>query len=194
MKNLIFITVLFSTLSFTGISQDGKGNTIDEQIKNLIDNSNSYQDYKVIKTSEIGKLRTNIKDSIAALKTTIVGSQTIISDQKNKIETSTNQIEVLQNDLEQTQKKVDSIEFLGYPSQKASYKTIMWSIVFVLLLLSLILFFVFKRGQRKAKDAREKLALTEIELESLRKRSLEREQIVRRELQDEINRNRLKKE
>ena len=32
------------------------------------------------------------------------------------------------------------------------------------------------------------------ELESLRKRSLEREQIVRRELQDEINRNRLKKE
>ena len=191
MKKIIFISTFFITLGFTGISQEEKSNTIDAQFSELISNSNSYQNYKVIKTSDLGTIRKNIKDSINTLETSIVESKTIISDQKTIIDSSKSQIDALKIELEQTQQKVENIEFLGVPTQKTAYNTIMWSIVISLFIVSLVLFFIFKKGHSKTKEAREKLAATEIELETLRKRSLEREQKVRRELQDELNKNRL---
>lgn len=193
-KSIIFTSLLLTVLSFNGLSQEGESNTIDAQFTDLIKSSNSYQNYKVIKASEMGVLQKNVLDSIASLQTTIDGSDAIISEQKSKIDGFTEQVDSLKIELEETQQKVENIEFLGVPTQKSSYNSIMWTFVFVLLALSLVLFFIFKKGQRNTKDAREKLASTEIELEGLRKRSLEREQKVRRELQDEINKNRLKKE
>lgn len=191
-KMIILLSALF--ISFNGISQEQKNNTIDTQFSDLIENSNTYQTYKVIKISELGVLQRNIRDSISTLKTTITQSESIISDQNNKIDSITHQIEGLNIELEQTQKKVENINFLGISTQKSSYNFIMWSIIIALLLVSSILFISFKKRHNDTKDAREKLAETESELESLRKRSLEREQKVRRELQDEINKNKTRRE
>lgn len=191
-KNIFFLSALF--ISFTGISQEQKNNTIDTQFSDLIENSNTYQTYKVIKISELGLLQRNIRDSISTLKTTIKESESIISEQNNKIDSISHQIEGLNTELEQTQKKVENINFLGISTQKSSYNFIMWSIIIALLLVSSILFISFKKRNNDTKDARDKLAETESELESLRKRSLEREQKVRRELQDEINKNKARRE
>lgn len=191
-KNIFFLSALF--ISFTGISQEQKNNTIDTQFSDLIENSNTYQTYKVIKISELGLLQRNIRDSISTLKTTIKESESIISEQNNKIDSISRQIEGLNTELEQTQKKVENINFLGISTQKSSYNFIMWSIIIALLLVSSILFISFKKRNNDTKDARDKLAETESELESLRKRSLEREQKVRRELQDEINKNKARRE
>lgn len=191
-KKIFFLSALF--IGFTGISQEQKGNTIETQFSDLIEKSNTYQTYKVIKISELGVLQRNIRDSISTLKSTITESENIISDQNSKIDSITHQIEGLHTELEQTQKKVENISLLGIPTQKSSYNFIMWSIIIALLVVSSILFISFKKRHNDTKDAREKLAETESELESLRKRSLEREQKVRRELQDEINKNKLRRE
>lgn len=191
-KKIFFLSALF--IGFTGISQEQKSNTIETQFSDLIEKSNTYQTYKVIKISELGVLQRNIRDSISTLKSTITESENIISDQNSKIDSITHQIEGLHTELEQTQKKVENISLLGIPTQKSSYNFIMWSIIIALLVVSSILFISFKKRHNDTKDAREKLAETESELESLRKRSLEREQKVRRELQDEINKNKLRRE
>ena len=192
MKKIIFLSALF--ISFTGISQEQKSHTIDSQFSDLIENSNTYQTYKVIKISELGVLQRNIRDSISTLKATITESESVILEQNNKIDSITHQIEGLNVELEQTQKKVENINFLGISTQKSTYNFIMWSIIIALLSVSSILFFSFKKRHNDTKDAREKLAETESELDSLRKRSLEREQKVRRELQDEINKNKARRE
>src|SRR5690554_341743 len=192
MKKIIFLSALF--ISFTGISQEQKSHTIDSQFSDLIENSNTYQTYKVIKISELGVLQRNIRDSISTLKATITESESVILEQNNKIDSITHQIEGLNVELEQTQKKVENINFLGISTQKSTYNFIMWSIIIALLFVSSILFFCFKKRHNDTKDAREKLAETESELDSLRKRSLEREQKVRRELQDEINKNKARRE
>jgi len=194
MKKIIFFSTLFITFSFSAISQDEKSSTIDSQFNELIESSNSYQSYKVIKATELGTLQKNIRDSIINLRATIVKSEAVISEQKSKIDNFSSQIDTLKLELKQTQDNVEKIEFLGNPTHKSTYNSMMWGIVFTLLILSLVLFFLFKRGHSRTKEAKEKLASTEFELESLRKRSLEREQKVRRELQDEINKNRLRKE
>lgn len=194
MKNKILFTCCFLIISFNGISQENNSQTIDTQISELIEKSNTYQSYKVIELSKLRVLQGNIRDSISALKTSIATSESVILEQNNKIDSITHQIEDLNLELAKTQDKVENISLLGIPTNKTTYNSIMWSIIIALLVISSILFFRFKKSHGDTKDAREKLEETEVELESLRKRSLEREQKVRRQLQDEINKNKLRRE
>src|SRR5699024_11159460 len=194
MKNKILFTCCFLIISFNGISQENNSQTIDTQISELIETSNTYQSYKVIELSKLRVLQGNIRDSISALKTSIATSESVILEQNNKIDSITHQIEDLNLELAKTQDKVENISLLGIPTNKTTYNSIMWSIIIALLVISSILFFRFKKSHGDTKDAREKLEETEVELESLRKRSLEREQKVRRQLQDEINKNKLRRE
>lgn len=194
MKNKILFTCCFLIISFNGISQENNNQTIDTQISELIEKSNTYQSYKVVELSKLRALQGNIQDSISALKTSIATSESVILEQNNKIDSITHQIEDLNLELAKTQDKVENISLLGIPTNKTTYNSIMWSIIIALLVISSILFFRFKKSHGDTKDAREKLEETEVELESLRKRSLEREQKVRRQLQDEINKNKLRRE
>jgi hypothetical protein len=65
----------------------------------------------------------------------------------------------------------------------------MWGIIGVLTILWLIFTYRFRASNAITKEAKIKLAETEQEFEEHRKRALEREQQVRRKLQDEINKN-----
>ncbi len=194
MKNKKIKLILLATfLSFNVFSQENKkDNSIQSQFTNLIEKSNTYQSYKVIKISELNILQRNIRDSISALKSTIDEFETTTTSQNVKIDSITNEIKSLKQELKDTQENVENISLLGMPTKKSSYKTIMWTIIIALLLLSTILFYRFKKSHSDTKEAREKLDETENELEDLRKSSLEREQKIRRQLQDEINKNKLK--
>nr|WP_299205701.1 hypothetical protein [uncultured Brumimicrobium sp.] len=190
MKKIILLSALFIGFSLTSYSQNEENKNLDQQFKELIESSNSYQAYKVIKHSKLKILQKDIRDSINVLEKTISNSQLLIADQKAKIDSSLQVIEGLNTKLAETQKKVDNINILGISTNKSSYSTIMWTIVILLVFTALILFFIYKKGNRKTKEAKAKFLETEQELEGLRKRSLEREQKIRRELQDEINKNR----
>ncbi|GAL80099.1 hypothetical protein JCM19274_3669 [Algibacter lectus] len=75
----------------------------------------------------------------------------------------------------------------GLQMSKSSYNVLMWSIIGGLL--AFLLFFIYKFNNSNAitRAAKKSLAETEEEFEEHRKTALEREQKVRRQLQDEIN-------
>ena len=58
-----------------------KVNTISQQFEDLLENSNNYQEYKVVKQNALQKLKSNAADSINGLKGQIVGLQEEIQTQ-----------------------------------------------------------------------------------------------------------------
>ena len=66
MKN--FIQAIFLVTFLNSFTFQAQQFSIDDQFKDLINKSNSYKDYKVVKKEKFYKLIKNVTDSIAVLE------------------------------------------------------------------------------------------------------------------------------
>jgi len=79
------------------------------------------------------------------------------------------------------------MSFLGSLVSKGTYNIILWTIIGSLLLLLLFFIYKFRNSNILTQEAKTNLSELEIEYEDHRRRALEREQKISRQLQDEIN-------
>ncbi len=193
MKNILILVMPIFLFSLPSLAQDSiqvQKNTLNDQMTEVFDKSNSYQEYKVIKKSQLATLRRNIIDSVSTLEKTISSQQNQLAQQTATIDSLRNGLYTTQQDLALSREKEDGIKFFGAWTSKSTYNGIMWGIVVLLLLVGGFLFYRFLNSHRVTNAAQLKIAEMEIELEDHRRSSLEREQKLRRKLQDEINKNR----
>lgn len=143
--------------------------------------------YEVVRVISLDKLRQNVLDTLEVyskkegeLKATIAGHETTISSLNKKLEETTGNL------VSVTEEK-DSMSFLGIQVSKASYNTMLWTAIGALL--GTLLFFVYKfrKSNSLTQEAKSNLSELEVEYEDHRRRALEREQRISRQLQDEIN-------
>lgn len=188
MKKPIILTA--TLLSFITISfAQGDKNTIDEQFTKMIQESNSYQTYKVVSKNQLDILQRNVRDSISQFHTTISNNNKIFQDTKVALDSLTTKLNTSEIALNQALERENNLEVFGIGTHKSTFQTIVWSIIGILILTLAMLFYRFKKSHTDTKDALKKLSETEHELEEVRRMSLEREQKIRRQLQDEINKN-----
>lgn len=160
------------------------------QYEYLIDKSNDYQEYKVIKKTWTQKFGKSLNDSIAAFEEAKSEAALLAKSQVEEINSLKSQLQSTQDSLKQVIDEKNSIRLVGLPMEKPAYKMTMWGIIALLVVLLLIFIFRFKNSNVVAKNAKETLQDVEDEFADFKKRSLEREQKLRRELQDEINKQR----
>jgi hypothetical protein len=79
------------------------------------------------------------------------------------------------------------MSLFGMLMSKSGYNILMWSIIGGLLAFLLFFIYKYKNSNAITRDANKSLAEIEEEFEEHRKIALEREQKVRRQLQDELN-------
>ena len=158
-----------------------------DQLEYLIQNSNRYQDYKVVKRAFLDKLKSNIADSVSGLKGQISSSKEQIQKQQSTIESLNESLAKTNQNLSSVTTEKDNMQFLGMQVSKGSYKTTMWSIIGVLLALLAFFIYKYRNSNSVTVQARKSLEETEAEFEDHRRRALEREQKIMRKLQDEIN-------
>lgn len=161
--------------------------TIDNQFEFVIRRSNRYQDYKVVKTNWLYTLKSHTLDSLKAVHESLANTQAVVDNQAEEISTLKSNLTNTQGKLDQTNEEKNNMSLLGLQMSKTNYNLLMWFIIAGLL--ALLLFFIYKYKSSNAVTRLAKKSLSEIEEEfdEHRKVALEREQKVRRQLQDEIN-------
>jgi len=149
--------------------------------------SPSNKMYKVVNMEHYSLLRKSSLDTINSLKETIKSQENLINSSKNNIielQTSTKKLE---NDLQTAINQNNSILFFGLQIEKSNYNLLMGSIIFLLIGALLYFIYQFKNSHIITKKALLDLSELDEEYQEHRKTALKREQKVRRELQDLIN-------
>lgn len=168
--------------------------TLDNKFDYVIKESNDWhRDYKVIKTNWLTTLKAHTLDSLKIYKIDISEKQTVIDSQAKEIANLKSNLTITQTSLDDTKAEKDSMSLFGLQMSKTGYNMVMWAIIAVLFALVILFIFKFKNSNAITKQAKKALAETEEEYEEYRRNSLEREQKVRRQLQDEINKHKTSK-
>jgi len=194
-KQLFFLTFAFlltlTSFSQTAEAQEDKlslnSGSIDNQFEFVIRRSNSWQDYKTVKKTWLYALKAHTLDSLKAVHKDLADTQAVVKNQVKEIADLKLNLSNTQTDLDKTNTEKNNMALFGLQMSKSSYNVLMWSIIGGLL--ALLLFFIYKFNNSNAitRKAKKNLAETEEEFEEHRKTALAREQKVRRQLQDEIN-------
>ena len=190
MKNLFFC-FLFMCFSFSvSFAQESEGETsetIVEEFSELVNKSNSYEEYKVIK-------KTGLEDFKKRLSTEISDFESEIENLSAQIEALQTETEQLKSSLESTQANLtavetekDSISFFGLQLTKATYQTSLFSVIGALILILVLVLLKFKSNNEETNEAKAQLSSVEADLEECKRKALERQQKLGRELQDYKN-------
>ena len=187
--HLLIFCLLMSVNTF---SQKTKNDnlSLSKQFEQVYRRSSSYKDFKVIRKSTFQNLKKNTLDSIK-----IIDEKLKIESQKNtRLEqeiSSVAKIRLEQNlELSEAILEKNTISFVGLKLKKNTFKIIIWSIFFMFIIIICSLAYKLKDGVRITSQAKKELTRVEEEFNSYKKKSLVRDQKLRRQLQDEINKQR----
>lgn len=193
-----FVFLLFTSITvFSQNNNENQGSlnsgTIESQFDYLYKKSpkwtdpNSGQRYKTVKVNNLFKFKSNVIDSLKLGRKNLSETQKIVDTQKSEINALKLELGTTNENLTSVTKEKDSIHFMGIPLSKTGYNTILWSIIAALGVLLALFIIKFKRSNIITVNANKRRDGIEMEYEDYRQKAIEREQKLRRELQDELN-------
>ena len=194
MKSLFF-TLFLLFIQYTSFSQENNNvviedKTLEGQFDKIYRISTSYQTYKVISKDKFQELKNNVLDSIKASNKDLKEQKVFLKNERDNVAKLNAELNKTKEDLKKAQEKENSISLFGFQISKVTYNLILWLIIISLALALAFFVFKFSKSNILTKKAKEDLEDVEQEFEVQRKKSLEREQKLLRQLQDEINKQR----
>ena len=181
---LFSIALFIFTSSF---SQQKDTSSIKGKFNLIYNTSSSYKEFKVIRKSRFVNLRNQVSDSVKLLNNEL----NLKEEKINTLEQDLNNINkvLLKNIAEKTAaiRLQNSILFFGIALDKSSYKIMVWMTFILLIVLLCYFIFKYKNSYLIILAAKEDLLEAENELVKFKKKSIESDQKLRRQLQDEIN-------
>ena len=189
MKSIYLFSIALFIL-VPSFAQQKDTSSVKEKFNLIYNTSSSYKEFKVIRKSRFLNLRDQVSDSIKLLNNKLE----LIGEKINTLEQDLNNInKVLLNSIAEKTAAIqmkNSIFFFGLKLHKSSYKFMNW-MIFILLMGALSFFiYKYKSSYQIILSAKESLQESEEELVKFKKKSMENDQKLRRQLQDEINKQR----
>ena len=170
--------------------EEVKPTTLEGVFQQLIDRSGAWQNFKMLDRGKLAAFQRSMTDSINGVRSQLVAEKQKVKENEATIKELNDKITEIQAALDQTKDQKDSVSFFGALVSKGLYNTIMWGIVLVLASLLVLYIYKFSNGNVVTKKSINDLNELQEEYENYRKAAIEREQKVRRQLQDEINKHR----
>ena len=170
--------------------EEAKPTTLEGVFQQLIDRSGVWQNFKMLDRGKLAAFQRSMTDSINGVRSQLVAEKQKVKENEATIKELNDKITEIQAVLDQTKDQKDSVSFFGALVSKGLYNTIMWGIVLALASLLVLYIYKFSNGNVVTKKSINDLNELQEEYENYRKAAIEREQKVRRQLQDEINKHR----
>ena len=182
----IFVFGNTQTASKDSLPASINGN-LNQQFDYVFQKSNSFQEYKVIKKEYFALLKENSTDSVNRFKKELEQLKGNFLAYDKNLQSLKDTLATTKSSLEEVKNAQNNMNFFGISVAKSSYSMIMWGIVLALLFLSLIILFRFKNAKTIANESLRNFEKLEEDFEDFKRKSLEKEQKLGRQLQDEIN-------
>lgn len=161
--------------------------TIENQFEYLIKKSNRYQEFKVVKRVWLDRLKKSVNDSLNTMRKELNETKGVLIEKQSQINKLTSTLDTTNKNVTSLNNEKDNINFFGKLISKSLYNTILWSIIAGLLVALVLYILRFSRSNTITKESKDSFTELEREFENHKHRSLEREQVLRRKLQDELN-------
>jgi len=183
---ILFFWVLSPTVVGQTLQQKLMTSSLDSQFVYLNLQSRSQDaSFKIIRKTNLDIIRRNVKDSLNTYRKQIVELKNNASSSVENIQSLKDSINNLSSSLAQEVKKTDSISFLGMDFAKGSYHTMVWTIILVLGAAFFGTLFAFRKAKVDTEESKTTVDELQEELQTLRKKTMEREQLLKRQLLDE---------
>lgn len=163
-------------------------NNLVNQFNNLKDNSNSYQEYKVIRLTSLNSFWKSVQDSINATEAELVQARGSIQAQNEKVLSLEQENAQKDNEVQQSAYDIENISVLGMDMQKQSYLALSWGIIIILFIILGIFAYLYKNSQLVTTEKRKAFEEVDQEFNEYKIKAREKELRIKRELQTEMNR------
>lgn len=184
----VFVFVGSSFVCFSQTESASEGNQpLRTQFQEMLDKSETYTDYKVIRRTNLDQFVRAMQDSLNTNRAEINQLKGTIATQKEEINSLRGRISVLEGQLAESEKLRDSLSFLGLNINKATYHTIVWIIIAALVVFGIFMYSSFYRSNKITAKSKKEYESLKTEFEEHKKKSHERQIKMGRELQTERN-------
>lgn len=161
--------------------------TIENQFEYVLKKSSNYQEYKVVKKTLMYTLKSHVIDSLKKEKNELQKYQDLLKKKEEDYLVLQNEMSVVNEELKAVSNSKNTIKLFGIPLNRDIYKTILWSLIGILFFTLLYFIYIFKNSNVITQNALSDYNELESEYNNSKTRALEREQVLNRKLQDELN-------
>jgi hypothetical protein len=180
------ILAIFLFTSGIALSQNTNV-SLNEKWEKMLDKAESFENYKVIKKTELSDLWKSVQDTVSILRTELKQERSKLTIQQDQITTLQKHTAEVNGNLESVKGERDSMNFLGMQVDKYSYAFTLWALVFIILAGCCVLFFMYRNSNVTTTQKISEYEQLSKSFEEYKQGRIEMERKLKREVQTYMN-------
>ena len=148
--------------------------SIESQLNSIHQRTRVYDNFRAIRDDIFVKMKGNVLDSLEGAKLEIALLNSNMIERNFQIETLNSDLSRTKNERDEAIRNKDGMSFIGIQLNKAVYNSIMWFVVLGLIVVSVMLFLLFKRAHIVTTQVKNELATMKTEFEEHKNNSREK--------------------
>jgi hypothetical protein len=188
---LLLLFVMISTMIFAQNDEVVKeylfsGKKIENKFNTMLDKATVFQEYKLVKSEVLDDFRLSFSSFLDKSNENFGTLNSKLEEKEVAISNLNSEVISLKNENLNLNNSVATISVFGINLEKGTYNFLMWSILMLFGFVAFYFAYRFKLANEITKNSKIILAEVEDEYQLFKQKSIEREQKLRRQLQDEI--------
>ncbi|WP_141719752.1 hypothetical protein [Roseivirga misakiensis] len=182
----VYILLLSTSLSIS--AQEINEPSLRFTLTEIMNDAESYQEYKVIKTSKLQQFKLAMIDSINAYQRQIKNLALASVETQAELKILKNELELIKSSLESSEAQNAQIGFLGLTFNKRFYNALVWSLIALLSTIVVVIYTRIKHVCNVVKRVKSAYSKIVDEYRNQRFQATEKQMLLKRELQTALNR------